>query len=88
MVSNYMEDIVREILPNILDKYKNICKCEKCMEDISAISLNNLKPLYFVTEKGAIYSKLKKLQVQFSADVINELTKAIEIVSKNPNHNI
>ncbi|MDT8719467.1 late competence development ComFB family protein [Clostridium sp. 19966] len=87
MVRNYMEQVVAEALPAIISKYENICKCEKCIDDIKALALNNLKPLYIATEKGAMYSKIKKLQLQFSVDVINEITRAIEIVSKNPVHN-
>lgn len=86
MVRNYMEEIVDEVLPTVLSQYESICKCEKCVNDIKALTLNNLKPLYVVREKGIIYSKMKKLQQQFSVDVINEITQSIEIVSKNPEH--
>lgn len=88
MLKNCMEDIVEDLLPVVLDNYGNICKCEKCIQDISAIALNNLKPLYAVTENGKVYSKLNQLKVQFKIDVINQVTQAIEIVSKNPLHNI
>lgn len=88
MIRNYMEYIVEENLPLVLDKYPGICKCEKCTDDIKAIALNNLKPLYVVTEKGAIYSRLNELNQQFKTDIISELTQAIEVVSKNPKHNL
>ena len=87
MIKNYMEQIVDETLPTVIDKYTDICKCEKCIDDIKAITLNNLKPLYIVTEEGAIYSKLKELEQQFKTDIISELIKAIELVSKRPKHN-
>jgi competence protein ComFB len=87
MIKNYMEYIVEENLPLIMDKYSHICKCQKCIDDIKAIALNNLKPLYVVTEKGTIYSKSKELGIQFKTDIISELTQAIEVVSKNPQHN-
>lgn len=86
MIKNYMEHIVEDTLPLLIDKYPDICKCEKCIDDIKAIALNNLKPLYVVTEKGTIYSKVKELGFQFRTDVISELTQAIEVVSKNPKH--
>lgn len=88
MIKNYMEYIVEENLPLVLDRYPGICKCEKCIDDIQAIALNNLKPLYVVTEKGSIYSKLNELSLQFNADIISELTQAIEVVSQNPKHNL
>jgi len=88
MIRNYMEYIVEENLPLVLDNYPNICKCEKCIDDIKAIALNNLKPLYVVTEKGTVYSKLKELNLQFRTDIISELTQATEVVCKNPKHNL
>lgn len=88
MIRNYMEYIVEENLPLVMDKYTDICKCEKCIDDMKAIALNNLKPLYVVTEKGIVYSKLKELSQQFKTNIVSELTQAIEVVSKNPKHNL
>lgn len=88
MIKNYMEYVVEELLPSIMENCPDTCKCQKCISDIKAIALNNLKPLYVVTEKGIIYSKLKELSIQFKTDVVSELTKAIEVVSKNPKHNL
>lgn len=82
-----MEEVVDFLLPTVLKKYENICKCEKCIEDIKAIALNNLKPLYVVTERGNIYAKVNELNTQFRADAIKEITGAIEKVCKNPRHN-
>lgn len=87
MLKNYMEIVLDEALPTVLEKYNNICTCERCIEDIKAIALNKFMPLYVVTEKGTVYSKINQLNVQFAADVISEITQAIEIVSKNPRHN-
>ncbi len=77
---------MENLLPTVLDKYSDICKCEKCIDDIKAITLNSLKPLYVVTEEGNIFAKTNELSIQFKADVLGALTKAIEIVSKNPKH--
>jgi competence protein ComFB len=87
MVKNYMEVAVNHLLPKALEDYTNVCTCEKCLDDIKAIALNHLKPLYVVTEKGSIYAKVNEMEIQFSADVVKELVNAIEIVSKNPKHN-
>lgn len=86
MVKNYMEVIVDTFLPSVLNQYKDICKCERCIDDIKAFALNRLKPLYFVSDKGSIYSKLNELQIQFRTDVTQELVKAIDAVSKNNHH--
>ncbi|MBV1821364.1 late competence development ComFB family protein, partial [Coprococcus sp. MSK.21.13] len=52
MIKNYMEVIVDDLFPTIVDEYMDICKCDKCIDDIKAIALNNLEPIYVVSEKG------------------------------------
>ncbi|NMA95371.1 MAG: late competence development ComFB family protein [Clostridiales bacterium] len=86
MLKNYMEDMVNNALPKILDQHEDMCRCAQCMADVKAMALNNLKPLYFASNKGGVYNKLKELEIQFSADIAREITKAIEIVSNNPYH--
>jgi len=89
MIKNYGEQVVEEILPNILKEFTDICKCQKCINDIKCITLNNLKLSYFASddEVGSIFFKLKSLQIQYKTYVINEATKAIKIVSQKPRHN-
>lgn len=86
MIRNYMEDLVETILPEILEGYPNICKCKECLDDIKAKALNQLKPLYFVESRGSVFSKLNSLQSQFETDIVTELIKAIDLISKNPRH--
>ena len=81
-----MEIAIDDILPNMLRKYKDMCTCQRCIEDIKAIALNNLKPIYISTDKGNVYVKIHELEAQFMTDITKELTKAIEVVSKNPRH--
>jgi competence protein ComFB len=86
MLKNYMEVIIENTLPDILNDYTNLCKCEICINDIKALALNGLKPLYMVTEKGNMFLKLNELQIQFKTDVTSEIIKSIETISKNPRH--
>ncbi len=84
---NYMENAVFNVLNDVLKKRDDICKCEKCRMDIAAISLNNLPARYVVTEKGELYTKVNEMEVQFEADIIKEIVKAINIVSRTQKHN-
>lgn len=86
MLKNYMEVIVDIILPGVIDKYNNICKCSKCINDIKALALNSLQPHYVVTEKGQVYTKINELEIQFRADTIRAIVNAIEKVSRNSRH--
>jgi len=88
MLKNFMEELVDTYLPTLIVNFDDVCKCERCTLDIKAIALNNLKPLYLVSEKGELYSKNSQLGVQYRVDVINQLAQAIQLVSKNPRHAI
>jgi len=83
---NYMEDAVKKSLDKMIVKYTDICKCDKCKLDISAIALNNLPPRYIVTEQGKLFTKVEEMEPQYEVDVTRELAKAIQIVSKSPHH--
>lgn len=84
-VKNIMEDYVWEMLPQALEKYPLACNCDTCKADIAALALKSLAPKYVVRTKGEIVSKTLDLP-QFSVSVLIELTKAIEQVSLNPQH--
>jgi competence protein ComFB len=85
-VFNYMEDMVKEELEALLAETDDICKCQKCKFDIMVWALNRLPPKYVITDKGRMFTKLKEQEVQFRADVVRVLTKAMLHVSKNPLH--
>jgi len=82
---NYMEEAVFNMLDEVLQKM-DICTCEKCINDIVAIALNNLPPKYIATETGELYSKVNTLIRQFRVDIIAAITKAAGIVKRNPRH--
>ncbi len=86
-LKNYSETEVTRLLSEILKGYDNICKCEKCRLDITALALNSISTRYIVSEQGEIYTKaLAEVGKQEKIDVTTAITKAIEIVSTNPKH--
>ena len=87
MVINYMELVVDKLLPTLLNDYDNVCQCETCIEDMKAYALNNLKPMYYASEKGEVFMRLNQFLMQFNADVTKAIINAIETVSSNPRHN-
>lgn len=85
---NYSEEAVDNILAKILNEYGDICKCEKCILDIKAYSLNSIKPKYVVSEKGEIYTRaFNEIDKQEIINITEAIMTAIDIVSKNPKHN-
>ena len=86
-IENYAESVVKLLLEDLLKKYPNICKCEKCKADMLALSLNNIPPKYSVSEEGKAYTKaLTEVNIQGNIDMITIVTRAIELVSSNPKH--
>ena len=85
-VYNFMEDVVKEELDNLLAEKENICKCAKCKLDMTAWALNRLPPKYVVSDKGRIFTRLQEVETQFRADVTIQLMKAVSLISKNPQH--
>ncbi len=86
VIHNYIEKMVQKLLPRIMGEAE-MCECNQCKVDVAAISLNNIRPRYVVSEKGELYTKLDSLDAQNEADVIAQMTKACVIVKNNPRHN-
>lgn len=84
-VTNYMEKWVRDYMDELLEQSGG-CSCAKCKRDIFALALNNLKPYYVATNKGSVMAKLANAESQFETDIVIEITKAINKVQENPNH--
>lgn len=83
---NVMETTVKNKLEEML-KNENCCKCDRCIEDMTAKALNKLPAKYVSTYNGALFSKLDSKIRQNSVDINFAVAEAIECVSKNPSHN-
>ena len=84
-LKNYMEIVVRDVVEQELKKIdKEWAKDERRRLDIMAIILNRLPARYVVTGKGWIMTKIKETEVQFQADILREMVRAINIVEHNP----
>lgn len=86
-LKNFSETEVSILLEEILKRYDDICKCDKCKLDIKALALNSLSTKYIVSEQGEIYTKaLNEVNKQEQINVVMAITKAIDVVSANPKH--
>lgn len=82
---NVMESIIDEKLAQML-KDENCCKCDRCLEDMKAMALNQLPAKYVSTHNGELFSKLTSLMRQNSIDINVAVSYAIKIVSEKPSH--
>ncbi|WMJ78581.1 MULTISPECIES: late competence development ComFB family protein [unclassified Sedimentibacter] len=81
-------NVTEKLVLNKLDatlKKMNCCRCDRCKEDIIAIALNNLKPMYMVATKDEITQKIHEIR-DIGSEVTTEVIKAVLTVRKNPRH--
>lgn len=86
MIMNVLESFVWEQLDAVLDRQPKACRCPKCRADIVAYTLNQLKPHYVVSEKGAILARAESLDSKFQTELLVALAAAAKKVAENPRH--
>ena len=85
-LKNQMEELVLEQLDSVLAQYPDCCKCEHCRQDIAVIALNHLPPKYVATQQGCVFAKIDAMTLETKIEIVEQIAKAVEIVSKNPHH--
>ncbi|MDK2823275.1 MAG: competence protein ComFB [Clostridia bacterium] len=83
---NLTELLVSQLVEEQCKKRSDVCFCDTCKADIMAMALNHLPPRYVNTDKGELFVRTGVLNSQLSTDLLVEVSKAIEHVSKNPRH--
>ena len=81
---NYTEEAVKLYMDKWFEKSDLVCHCEICRMDVMAIMLNNLKPKYVVTDKGALFAQLDDFDPQYKIDFITIMSQAVKIVNNGP----
>lgn len=90
-LENEAEELFFRELKNIIDSGEhNFCRCSICIQDIAAIVLNSVKPMYSSNrlERIMTNSGIKKnRKVEEAAENIRkEIIKAIALVNAAPHH--
>jgi len=67
-------------------KEADVCHCATCRLDVMALMLNNIKPKYVVTDKGALWAQLDDFDQQYRTDFMTVMTKAAKVVKNCPRH--
>ncbi|MDA3940347.1 MAG: late competence development ComFB family protein [Spirochaetia bacterium] len=68
-----------------MDDSKDICKCQDCVLDMTALALNTLKPHYRVSLIGTVYAQAT-LENLYSDEVKSAVSDAIKKIADNPSH--
>ena len=82
---NYTEDAVRFYVDKWFSS-ADVCQCDDCRLDVTALMLNNLSPHYIVTDQGELYAQLTDFDPQYKADLVTVMGLAVQTVNKRPRH--
>lgn len=84
-VTNYMEELTGDLLEDLLDtEYKGPRFSSSNIQDIKALALNRLWPMYATSEAGKSFLRRVVVEDKIEKDVVRELRVAINIVRANP----
>jgi competence protein ComFB len=83
---NVTETLVHMVFNNEFIDRKLACSCEQCVNDVLALTLNNLPSRYVSTDKGEAYVKVQYFNPQIRSDILRELTLASGQVNAKPHH--
>ena len=87
LLKNEAENLVlREMEQQLKDAPEDMCRCNECIVDIAAITLNAVKPLYRFSLLGTLYASQAMTEQAYADSVKQAVAQAIEKVRKNPAH--
>jgi competence protein ComFB len=87
LLKNEAERLVLHELERQLESYKGeVCRCNDCVVDMAAISLNSVKPLYRFSLLGTQYAVRAMNEKTYADSVQKAVAQAIEKVRRNPSH--
>lgn len=83
---NVMQVLVEEKAPKYVKMF-GLCQCQRCLEDVKALTLNHLPPKYVVLEQGDMIPRLTVYEGRYSSDITAQLLHACKVVMQTPHHN-
>ncbi len=85
---NLMEALVEAAFDE-LKPMLDCCTCDQCRNDIIAYALNQLRPKYVSTDKGAVYTKVNALlSNQPTTDIITAIMSGVNVVRGHERHEL
>ena len=82
---NVMQVLVEEKAPKYVKMF-GLCSCERCMEDVKALTLNNLPSKYVVLEPGDRIPRLTVYEGRYASDITAQMLQACKLVMAHPHH--
>ena len=82
-LTNFMEELAEGVLDELLTKHRENFS-PTAIQDIKALALNRLWPMYSTTESGRDYLRKVVEADQVEKDILREIKAAMDIVRSNP----
>ncbi|WP_194841568.1 late competence development ComFB family protein [Sporosarcina obsidiansis] len=84
-VQNVMEIVVRDVIGEYKEQLNMPCTCTHCMNDVLAMTLNNLPPRYIVDQANSAYIRaVHQADRQGATAILTKVAWAAGIVAENP----
>ena len=83
-LTNYMEELTGDILDGLITTDKSARFDQKAKQDIKALALNRLWPMYTTSMTGKDFLKKVVEEDQIEKDIVRELKAAMAIVKAHP----
>ena len=83
-LTNYMEELANEVLGSLVAEDKKRRFSSDAIEDIKALALNRLWPMYVTTDSGKDFVRKIVAEDRIEKDVVRELRAAMDIVKSHP----
>ena len=78
--------VVNELGRQLGECAETVCRCNDCVVDMAAISLNNVKPIYRVSLLGTLYAASAMDEKDYAEKIREAVATAIKKVHNNPSH--
>ena len=84
-LNNIMEEYVKGEVRTAM-KEIDMCQCDKCFNDVCAIVLNQVPPMYVTTPKGELLAKIGTMKRPQEIDMTLKVALACKMVNQRPLH--
>ena len=82
-LTNFMEELAEGVLDDLITKNRENFS-PTALQDIKALALNRLWPMYSTTESGRDYLRKVVEEDKIGKDVLREVRAAMDIVRSHP----
>jgi competence protein ComFB len=86
-MKNFLEGAIHELYRELIERFPDACRCDRCEADSVTFALNHLPPRYTVEENpGRTLVSVDLQREATRAALAVTVMEAIRVVASNPRH--